>query len=277
MKKFLSGASVIVTGASSGLGRIMVRQLIEKYDCTVLGIARSYDALISLIEELGDKKDKFSFLTFDISSREKWNEFAQNIDENTQYDILINNAGIMPEFKKATDYDELEFERVIEINLLGAYYSTKALLPHLKRGGRCGVVNISSSSALCPLAGTSAYSASKSALKAFSECVSAEEGKSVYIGYACPGFTKTNLFRSSDGFYDSKLISSLCSNAEKMTAKILKGINKRKRRMIFGADARLMQFFYNIAPTLAAPTIRKVMEKSSIAVFDKMFDKPVEK
>ncbi|MBR2988801.1 MAG: SDR family NAD(P)-dependent oxidoreductase, partial [Clostridia bacterium] len=251
--------------------------LIEKYDCKVLGIARSRDALLSLSEELGDKADKFVFLTFDISNRERWIEFAQNIPQNTQYDILINNAGVMPEFKNTVDYEDFEFEHVIEINLLGAYYSTKALLPHLKKGERCGVVNISSSSALCPLAGTSAYSASKSALKAFSECLSAEEGKSVYIGYACPGFTKTNLFRSSDGFYDSKLINALCSSAEKMTAKILKGIDKRKRRMVFGADARLMQAFYKIAPTLSAPVISKVMEKSSLSVFGKMFDKNTKK
>ena len=145
MRKFLFGASVIVTGASSGLGRIMVRQLIEKYDCKVLGIARSRDALLSLSEELGDKADKFVFLTFDISNRERWIEFAQNIPQNTQYDILINNAGVMPEFKNTVDYEDFEFERVIEINLLGAYYSTKALLPHLKKGERCGVVNISSS------------------------------------------------------------------------------------------------------------------------------------
>ena len=271
MAKFLYGASVIITGASSGIGRIAVKKLIKDYGCTVLGIARSRDALISLGEELGEDIRSFTFLDFDISNREKWNELATNLGDK-QYDILINNAGVMPEFKKTTDYDEFEFERVIEINLLGAYYATKAILPHLKRGGRAGVVNISSSAALCPLAGTSAYSASKSALKAFSECLSAEEGKSVYIGYACPGFTKTNLFRSSESFYDSKLISALCSNADKMTSKILRGINKRKRRMVFGADAKLMQAFYKVAPTLSAHIISKIMEKSSISVFGKMFN-----
>ena len=58
-----------------------------------------------------------------------------------------------------------------------------------------------------------------------------------------------------------------------MTDKILHGLNKGKRRMVFGADARLMQAFYAIAPTLSAPVISKVMEKSSLAVFGKMFNK----
>ena len=269
----LKNAHVIITGASDGIGKELTLTLVNKYDCFVLGIARNKEKLEAVKSALGDKSENFSYLSADVSDLNFWKSLSATLlQQDSVFDCLINNAGVMPPFEFVADQDEGVFERTVAVNLAGVYYATRALIPVLRKSKRASIINISSSASLCPVGGTAIYSATKAGVKAFTEALNAEE-KNMLVSYVCPGFTKTNLFRDTNGFFDSKLVSAMTTPVEKMAKKIIKGIIKGKRRMIFGTDAKLMNFLHSVAPVGASPFILSILKKSGDKAFDKMFKK----
>lgn len=89
---WLDGKTVIITGASGGLGFAMAKLLIEKHGCTVIGVARNREKAEKAAAALGDM---FSFRLFDVTDRTGWTSFARELDESGLVpDVLINNAGI---------------------------------------------------------------------------------------------------------------------------------------------------------------------------------------
>lgn len=267
-RTYLYGARVIVTGASDGIGKEIVRLLVGRFNCIVLGIARGKDKLAALKTELGEN---FDYIAGDVTDKSLWERIAGKFDDEP-YSVLVNNAGIMPPFTVALDQTDEELRRVIEVNYFAPVTATRILLPRMKAAfPHPVVVNVCSSSALCPLAATSAYSASKSALKAFTEALAAEERGRTYVLCVFAGFTKTSLFRDSDGFFAEKKVAKISSTPQKTAKKIACGMAKRKRRMIIGADARAMNFFYKLAPKSAADVIHSVMKSARLPVYDEAF------
>ena len=162
MKYDLNKRTVVLTGASGGFGREIAKRLILSHGCRVVGIGRNEDKMAALKEELKDKKELFSYKLFDVSDRAAWTDFAENLD--CEPSVLINCAGILPEFKSFEKQSEESVFRVTEVNYLSAVTAIRHMMPKLKQSRDPMIVNISSSSALCPVAGAAAYSASKAAL-----------------------------------------------------------------------------------------------------------------
>lgn len=272
MKYSLQNTHVIITGASDGIGRALTEKLIVDYDCLVLGIARSADKLENLKSSLGDKAENFSYIVADVTDENFWMQFASSCEENdVNFDMLINNAGIMPPIATVSKTSCEVFDKILAVNYRAVYRATHAMLPLLRKSEKGAIVNIASSAALCPLAGTAAYSASKAATLAFTEALSAEE-QDLFVTCACPGFTKTSLFRETNGFFDHKLIAFLSSTVDNMSKKIIRGIEKGKKRMVLGKDAKLMRAFHKVSPTLAAPAIRSVMKTAGMDIFGDLWD-----
>lgn len=267
-RAWIYGASVIITGASDGIGKELARILVKKYACSVLGVARSEDKLAATALELGDR---FSYVVGDVTDSDLWNRIASEFDEKP-YSILINNAGVMLPFSTVLNTSEDELRRTMEVNFFAPVFAARTLLPLMKKAcEKPAIINICSSSALCPLAATGAYSASKSALKAFTEALGAEERKTAYVGIVFAGFTKTALFRSTDGFFDSKAVSAISSDPKKTAEKIVKATVKRKRRSVIGLDAKGMNLLYKLAPKKAAPLIDRVMKKAKLEAYTTAF------
>ena len=100
-KNWLYNKKIIISGASGGLGFNIAKTLIEKYNCTVIGIARNENKIKSAMQSLGDKKDKFSYVLFDVSVKENWINFKNELEtKGFVPDVLINNAGFMLPFAK---------------------------------------------------------------------------------------------------------------------------------------------------------------------------------
>ena len=267
----LNNKTVIITGASSGIGRGIAIKLIKEYNCTVLGIARSKEKMERLSAELGTKTEKFSYCLFDVSSKENWKNYRLYLEEKgIKPDILINNAGILPEFKKAENIFVEEIEDTMNINFYGAVYSVKELLPLILKSSTPAVVNIDSSAALMPLAGTAAYSASKAALKAFTEAIREELRGRCYVGLICPGFTKTDIFRSQNltEKREEKIIRIISTSCDYAVKRIVKSIAKERELTVIGTDAQFMKLMGKIMPVKGGKLISAILKKSGFKLFN---------
>ena len=275
MKKcWLNNKTVIVTGASSGIGRGITVKLIKEYNCTVLGVARSEEKMKSLVAELGEYGERLSYRLFDVSKRDNWKSYAEYLNENgIKPDILINNAGILPEFKSFERFSAEEFENTIGVNFYGAVYSIKELLPIILESSTPAIINIDSSAALMPLAGTCAYSASKAALKAFTEAVREELRGRCYVGVICPGFTKTDIFRSQNltEKREEKIIRAVSTSLDYAVRRIIKSIRKRRELTVIGADAQFMKIFGRLMPVKGGRAVSAILKKSGFKLFDGVF------
>lgn len=275
MKRYnLNNKTVIVTGASSGIGRGITVKLIRDYNCTVLGIARNGEKMQGLVKELGSDAKNFSYRLFDVSKRGNWEDYCAYLKENgIKPDILINNAGILPEFKKFVSCSAEEVERAININFYGAVYSMNELLPLILESPSPAVINIDSSAALMPLAGTAAYSASKAALKALTEAVREELRGKCYVGVICPGFTKTDIFKSQNltDRREQKALRAVSSSCEHTVKRCVKSIVNRRELTVIGADAQIMRYLGKFMPVKGGRLISGILKKSGFKLFDKVF------
>lgn len=275
MPCWLKGKTCIVTGASGGMGAGIAAALIKKHGCNVIGIARSEPKIKKFIEELGPSyAEQFTYKLFDVSQRENWERFADELAENgAEVDVLINNAGILPKFKRTDRYETEEIENVMNINFYSAVYSIKALMPFLLKSENGAVINIDSSASLMSLVGTSSYSASKAALKAFTEAMREEYRGKLYVGLVCPGFTKTDIMRnqSAESEKGQKLIDMISTDCDLMVKMIMFGIEHKQALQIHGIDAHAMNIFGKLFPVNGSRLFSAVMKAADIDIFSGIF------
>ena len=167
-------------------------------------------------------------------------------------------------------------------NYFSIVYAVEQLAPilrpssALKRNGKpkhkAAIVNVSSCAALCCVVGTGAYSASKSAVKSYTEALQMEEKGKKYVGVIYPGTTATELFDGDENTKDSAL-NVIAMPAKKMAKKIARKIIRKRKRAVLGWDAKLMTFTTKIMPVKGLALIRGVMKLSGSKVFDNVFDR----
>ena len=274
---WLTGKTVIVTGASGGMGAGIAATLIKKHGCTVIGVARSEPKMLKFIEELGDEyREQFSYKLFDVSSRENWETFAEELKANgTKVDILINNAGILPKFKRFDRYSYEEIEQAMNINFFSCVYSIKTLLPMILESDTPAIVNIDSAAALMTLAGTSVYSASKSALRSLTEALRSEYKGKMFVGLVCPGFTKTDIFRNQNPETNDKgqkMIDMVSTDCDKMVRLIMHGIERKHHLQVHGFDSFAMSAFNRMMPVHGSMLFSAVMKMANVDIFKEVFD-----
>lgn len=273
---WLQGKTVVVTGASGGMGAGIAATLIKKHGCTVIGIARNERKILNFIDELGEENAKrFSYRLFDVSVRENWEDFAKELEENNiAVDVLINNAGILPKFKRFDRYSYEEIERAMNINFYSCIYSVKTMLPILQKSSSPAIINIDSSAALMTLAGTSVYSASKAALKSYTEALRLEFAGKIYVGMVCPGFTKTDIFSGQGDVgkgRGSKIIEMVSTDCDKMVKMIMFGIERKMPMQVRGMDAHAMSICNRLLPVAGSKLYSTIMKAAKVDIFDEVF------
>lgn len=272
-KKYIDDKVVLISGANSGIGKELAKKFIFNNNCKIIAIGRSKEKFDAFLEELKDKKDNLKYYLFDVSIKENWENLRKDLEkENIQVDVLINCAGILPKFKKINAYSSEEIRNIMDINYFSAVYSVETFYDHLLKSNTPSIINIGSSSALATIVGTGPYSASKSALKAYTEALIYENKKKMYVSLIMPGFAKSDIFRNQNiKIENDKLINFLAMKVSKMGNKIYKTILRKKKRVIIGKDAKLMNFFYKLFPKLTMSIIEKILRKSKNKVFVDVF------
>ena len=132
---------------------------------------------------------------------------------------------------------------------------------------------MASAAGLCAVVGQSMYCATKFGVKGFTETIQQEYKKQIYIGGVYPGFIKTDILnRQNNKNKDNKLINKLMMPVNKASSKIIKGISKRKKRIVIGFDGRSMSFFGRLFPKLTPSIITSVLKSSKLDLFEDVFD-----
>lgn len=166
---------VLITGASSGIGLTVAKQLAAA-GAHVLLVARTQEKLEEVKQEIEAAGGKASVFPCDLNDMNSIDECAKNILAQVGHiDILINNAGRSIRRAVAESIDRFhDFERTMQLNYFGAVRLILSVLPHMIDRKDGHIINISSIGVLANATRFSAYVASKAALDAFSRCLSAE-------------------------------------------------------------------------------------------------------
>ncbi|EOR24735.1 3-ketoacyl-ACP reductase [Cytobacillus oceanisediminis] len=173
MAQSLKGKIAFITGAGRGIGKAVAIALANE-GVNVGLLARTEEALKEVVKEVEALGVKAAYATVDVSSLEEVEQAISTLtNELGKADILINNAGI-GKFESLLEMNPEEWKKIIDVNLMGPYYVTKAVLPQLieKNGG--DIINISSTNGLNGAATSSAYSASKFGLIGMTESLAQE-------------------------------------------------------------------------------------------------------
>jgi short-subunit dehydrogenase len=259
---------VVITGASSGIGKELALQLAEKKAWLVIA-ARN----IQKLEEVKNECKKFGgrVLTVrtDVADKEQCkNLIDETIKEYGRIDTLINNAGITmwTKFEDITDIDL--FEKIMRVNYLGSVYCTYYALPFLKESkGR--LVGISSLTGKTGVPTRTAYSASKHAMAGFFDSLRielADSGVSVIMIY--PGFVDTEIRGKelgADGnqIGENKLVNTKTMNVKTCTEIIVNAVAKRKREVVMTMKGKLGIKLKLISPSLVDKIAQKAIIKNS--------------
>jgi len=188
------GLNALVTGASSGIGRLLALRLAGE-GARVALVARRHDRLEEVAAQIARDGGEALVLPCDVSDRGQVHDAAARaLTRFGGIDLLVNNAGY-GHHRRFLDWDLEDMERVMGVNYLGALYWTKAVLPQMVERKRGWIVFMASLAGRIGMPEESAYVASKFALVGLSEALSIElEDDGVHVLTVCPAIVRTDFF-----------------------------------------------------------------------------------
>jgi NAD(P)-dependent dehydrogenase (short-subunit alcohol dehydrogenase family) len=193
--------TMVITGAASGLGRALAFHLAEQGN-RVCALGRRAEALEELRRACPDRIKSYPV---DITCAGAVQQvFAEILNEHARLDVLINNAGV---FHTAPFHEESfeNIDRIVDTNLKGLMYCTRAALPSMiaQKGGR--IINISSVSGINGIPGQAIYGASKHGVQGFADVVAREVREhGVLVTNLCPGGIATPLWGDQNPYPGEK-------------------------------------------------------------------------
>jgi 3-oxoacyl-[acyl-carrier protein] reductase len=196
----LEGKVAVVTGAGRGMGRVIALRLATEGAAVAVHYGSSRQGADECVNSIAAQGGKAVAIQADISKRNEVQRLFQHIDrELGQLHIVVNSAGVSQGTPLAA-LDERAVEAMMGVNLLGPLYVASEAARRLQSGGR--IVNISSSLAKFPLAGSSVYSATKTAIQTFTESWAKELGpKGVTVNTVIPGATSPGMMDDAPAGY----------------------------------------------------------------------------
>ncbi|GJL95279.1 MAG: short-chain dehydrogenase [Hyphococcus sp.] len=249
----------IITGAGSGIGRALALDLASQGAALALSDIdeAGLEETRTLIEQQG--ANRMCFDRLDVANAEAIDAYAATVKESLgAADYVFNVAGLtrLGTFEASP---LSSFEKIMDVNFWGVVRMSKAFLPQLIET-KGGLVNISSIFGLIGFPGQSHYCASKFAVRGFSETIAQElKDTGISVTSVHPGGVATNIARSAaldelpPGFksrekFDKKFDKAARTSPAKAAEIILKGVAKRKRRVMVGADAHFISAIQRVFP-----------------------------
>lgn len=191
-----AGKTVLVTGASRGIGLEIVRKFSELGAVVIAGVREPSSDLENLFKDISSEfGNTIQIEQVDLSSTDKANESARRIATSFKIDVLVNNAGVASgSLFQMTPMSELR--EVFEVNFFSTLQFTQTISRKMTRTGGGAIVNIGSTAGLNGDSGTTAYGASKAALMYVSQVMAMELGSSnIRVNSVAPTVTTTDMYQ----------------------------------------------------------------------------------
>lgn len=244
---------VLITGAGSGIGKALAKQLAAKGARLALA-DWDENGLAATAAEIGAPTVSAKL---DVADRAAFEDFAvQVIEELGKVDVIINNAGVaLLQTVQDMKYQDLEW--LMNINFWGVVHGTHAVLPQMLQRGSGYIVNISSLYGQIAWPGNSAYCAAKFAVRGYTEVMTQDlKGTGVRALSVHPGGIQTNIVRNARvdkaGVSKSSLAAGFdkiaMTSADSAAKQIIKAVEKQKVKLIIGQDAKFLDRVQRLMP-----------------------------
>lgn len=270
---YTSNKCAAVTGAGSGIGRALALQL-NSEGCSLYISDINPNSLAETQNQLERPDIPCDAQVLDVADRAAVHAWAERIDrERGQIDIVINNAGVgLGSTVEETNYKDLDW--LMGINFWGVVQGSMAFLPLLRKSPQGHLVNVSSLFGMIAVPTQSAYNAAKFGVRGFTESLRQETaGSNVHVCCVHPGGISTNIARNSRGGdadlsadeRDTAFQKFARTSAESAAQQIIQAIEKRKARLMIGADAKIVSLIARLFPVSYPKILRlnKVIESAA--------------
>ena len=253
---YCASKTAVITGAGSGIGRALALQL-NSQGCELHLSDISPAGLEATLAALPRPEVKASGRQLDVADQPAVYAWAEQIAAAQGHvDIMINNAGVAYAATVEESDDEHQ-QWLMNINFWGVVYGTQAFLPLLRKSQQGHLLNISSVLGLVGVPTQSIYNAAKFAVRGYTEALRQElDGSNIHICCVHPGGIKTNIARASRGGDPGESADERARNfdkiarttAESAAAQMIAAIEKRKKRLLIGADAKYLSIISRLFP-----------------------------
>jgi short-subunit dehydrogenase len=253
----LEGRVAVVTGAGSGIGRATAILLAER-GCALALVDVNETTLAEVADLVRARARKVSVHLADVADRARMQHLpGEVLTEHGHVHILVNNAGVSV-IGTLLEHSLEDFTWLMGINFWGVVYGCKLFLPFLLAEDEAQIVNISSMFGFVGIPTQISYSASKYAVRGFSEALSSElSGTKVGVTCVHPGGIRTNVVHasrvSSERYAEDKratieMFERRAHSAEQAARKIVRAIERNQARVRIGAEAYLTDWLKRLFP-----------------------------
>lgn len=240
---------VVVTGAGSGIGRALALNFAALGAKLALNDFNA-ERLQETVTLLPAGTEVFTS-AFDVAQKEAMFQFAEAVvAKYGRVDVVVNNAGVAIAAFRADEVTIEDYEWIVGINLWGMIYGSLAFLPHLRKQSEAALVNVSSIFGLHGIPAQAPYVTTKFAIRGFTESLALEEkahGSGVTVSSVHPGGIQTNIARAAKGAEKdpeaiTRFEASLRTTPDRAAQIIIRGIRRKKARILVGADAHIFHY-----------------------------------
>lgn len=257
------GTTVLITGASSGIGAAMARQLVDP-TTTLLLTARSADALQTLATEVTGAGGNAAVFPHDLSTPGAAETLLTQVEEaGFTVDVLINNAG----FGSSGPFHETSgatYAAMIGLNITELTALTHRVLPGMVARGGGAVLNVASTAAFQPIPFMAVYAATKSYVLSFSEALHAEYAdRNVVVTCLCPGITDTGFQQRAFGSDSADAFGMPVETPEQVAKAGLRALLHEEMTHVSGTMNRIGAIVAQLAPRKARVSLtRRIFERT---------------
>jgi short-subunit dehydrogenase len=253
---------VVITGASSGIGRATAHEFARR-GCRIVAAARNAQALDEVVRECRELGGEAFAVVTDVTVEKEVNKLADAARKKyNQIDIWINNAAVTL-FGRFEEVPSEDIRRLVETNLFGYIYGARAAIPVFREQGMGTLINVSSVVAIMGQPFTSAYVATKAAEKALSESLSQElvDEENIHVCTVLPGVTDTPLFHHGANYTGKEVVPPSPVHPPESVAEAIVNIAENPRKEVLPGSSGPLVY---ITRALTPPRIYDKMVNKSI-------------